>query len=125
MSSQGPENRAIQRALVAVDAHLNRTDSVNEDRRSHQRSRIQQRVNVYVSTDPGEIPVEGWSYNISRGGLGFVAQEELAMGDVVLCMNPGSAEAIWMRARIRRSKEIIDAVFDYGVEFLGRADPLT
>ncbi len=127
MLSNEPENRSIQRALAAVDAHLNRTDSVNEERRSHQRQRVRQRVRIYESTAPDSAGVEGWSYNISRGGLGFVSASEIPLGDVAICINPDSDTDtdIWMRARIRRRKDVIDGIFDYGAEFRGRADPIS
>jgi len=119
-------SRSIERALTAVEAYLDRTRSINETRRSHQRQRIRTHVSVYPEgLHEGEIH-HGWAYDISRGGIGFVSESTLEVSDseVVICIDPEGDNPLWMRARIRSCREVIDGVNACGAQFVGKVPKL-
>ncbi|MHC4877278.1 MAG: PilZ domain-containing protein [Planctomycetota bacterium] len=125
MSVIQSENRSLRRALAAVEAHRDRTETFYQRQRSHHRNRGYQRVHVYLPSCPEQQPVSGCCYDVSRSGLGFVCESTLPHAEAVFCVNPGTEIALWMQGEIRRCKPIFDGVHDYGVKFTGRAEPVT
>ena len=75
------------------------------------------------ATAASKCPVEGWSYEISRGGMGFVCEGKLVLESVVIGLDLDEETPIWMRASVKHCRELMDEVYGCGVQFTGRADP--
>ena len=123
METQLPVSRAIQRALDIVDDHLVRTQPVYERRREHRRRRVHKHLVIYPCGPVSTAPIEGWSYEISRGGMGFVCESELPLDSIVIGFDLDEETPVWMRGSVKHCKEVIDEIFACGVQFTGRANP--
>lgn len=68
------------------------------------------------ATHPTAIFV--WAYNLSSGGIGFVAPKTLAEGSVAVGLKIPDGNLRWMTGRIVRVRRIPQGdFFDYGVGF--------
>lgn len=122
MQTQLPVSRAIQRALDIVDDHLVRIQPVYERRREHRRRKVHKHLTIYACGPASAIPVEGWSYEVSKSGMGFVCETELSLDSIVIGFDFDSDTPVWMRASVRHCKQVIDEIFACGVQFTGRAN---
>ncbi len=62
-----------------------------------------------------------WSRNISQGGISFIFPGQITAPEITLSLDP--EEKVWMRGQIVRCRPIHDGFWDYGVKFVGRANP--
>lgn len=122
MQTELPISRAIQRALDILDDYFVRIEPVYERRREHRRRKVHKHLIVYPCGPASTGPVEGWSYEISRGGMGFVCETELALEPVVIGFDLDEETPIWMRGSVKHCKQVIDGIFACGLQFEGRAN---
>ncbi len=118
-------NARIRRALAILDDHTERTERLYERRREHRRQSVHSYVQMIVPEQAANSPVNAWTYDVSRSGLGLVCEQPLELGPLRICLNPGGTEALWMDAAVRHCKEVADEVYACGIEFTRRLDLLS
>ncbi|MHC4879400.1 MAG: PilZ domain-containing protein [Planctomycetota bacterium] len=117
-------SREIQRAIDIVEGHMKRVEPFYERRREHRRQKVNKHLHVFPSGYRDFPPTDAWSFEISRGGMGFVCESQIELGSVVLCLEPNDDQPIWMRATVKHCKEVMDGVHACGVQFQGHAEAL-
>ena len=65
--------------------------------------------------------VIGYSREISRSGLSFVTQMHIVTQEVIVGMPAANGDTNWMRSEVKRTRELPDGFWEYGVAFLGKA----
>lgn len=93
--------------------------------RQHERKAFQGTVYVCLPTADAPEPSEdhpstfqAWAYNISQGGIGFVAPTEIPVDHVVIGLKLPNGQVRWIHGRIVRTRPIPEEEFiDYGVAF--------
>lgn len=121
MAAQVPLKREIQRALDILEDHLKRTEPIYDRRREHRRRPVNKRVLVVPAGQRDRSPIEAWTYEVSRSGLGFVCETKLALTNVMVCFDIDGENHVWMHASVRHCKEVMDDVYACGVQFQMRA----
>ena len=122
MAAQAPLKREIQRALDILEDHLRRTEPIYDRRREYRRRPVNKRVLVVPADQRDRMPVEAWTYEVSRSGLGFVCETKLAPASVMVCFDIDGESHIWMHASVKHCKEVMDGVNACGVQFQMRAN---
>jgi hypothetical protein len=98
--------------------------------RQHDRKEFQGRIYVFLPTiasfepsDDHASHLSAWAYNLSQGGVGFVAPHEISQKAVAIGMKRPDGAIRWMTGRVVRSRPIPGAeFFDYGVAFQRQRD---
>lgn len=119
------QNRALQRIVELMVADENRAEARYRSHRRHDRLPFRGTVQVCQPTPAFPVPSEAhptavfvWAYNLSSGGIGFVAPKMLAEGTVVIGLKLPDGKMRWMPGRIVRVRRIPqEEFFDYGVVF--------
>lgn len=123
METSLPVSRAIQRALDILDDYFVRIQPVYERRREHRRRKVHKHLIVYPSGPASKGPIEAWSYEISKSGMGFVCESELTLDSIVIGFDLDGETPIWMQGSVKHCKQLVDEIFACGVQFTGRANP--
>lgn len=125
------QNRTLKRIVEMLNAAEARTESMYKRARKHDRKEFQGRIYIFVPTAVSAEPSEdcpttlpAWAYNLSQGGVGFVAPNEIAQKSVAIGLKRPDGAIRWMTGRIVRSRPIPNEdFFDYGVAFQRQPDP--
>ncbi len=112
----------IRRALSILDDHLKRTAPVYDRRREYRRRPVYRRLLVLPAEERDRTPIEAWTYEISRSGLGFVCETKFSLTNVMVCFDVDGTSHIWMHASVKHCKEVMDYVDACGVHFQMRAN---
>lgn len=108
-----------RKSLMSVPA-LRASPDVHETRRAHARYELNDRA-LIIDRDGREI--EGWSLNISRGGVRLVAEALLEPGDLVdICIGDVVPADLGMRARVVWVQDERDGVIA-GLAFMSSGAP--
>ncbi len=119
------ENRSLKRILDKLSASENRTETQYKRVRKHDRKDFQGQILVCLVSPEGPPPSEdhpttfpAWAYNLSQGGIGFVALVPIV--DLVVSIGLKRPDGLirWMPGRVVRNRPIPEEDFiDYGVAF--------
>lgn len=116
------------RILDGLDRADERTQSVYSGNRDFERKglRIPLRLLPPMIQHPTpDHEMIGYSREISRSGLSFVTQMQIATQEVVIGMPAPNGDTNWMRAEVKRTRELPDGFWEYGVAFTGKANITT
>lgn len=119
------QHRSLRRIVESLTSAQTRTQSCYNKVRKHDRKDFQDQILVClpISTDP--VPredhpsiISAWAYNLSRGGVGFVALPQIAQYHVTIGIKRPDGTVRWLPGRIVRARPIPEEEFiDYGVAF--------
>ncbi len=118
-------NTRIRRALAILDDHTERTERLYERRREHSRRPVQTHVQMIAQGQNAGSPINAWTYDVSRSGLGIVCEQPLELGPLRICLSPDGTDRLWMDAVVQHCKEVADEIYACGVEFTRRLDLLS
>lgn len=126
------QNRSLKRIVESLTAAQSRTKACYERLRTSDRKEFQNQVLVCQTTptDPEPSPTHpstfpAWAYNLSQGGIGFVALPVIGQYSVSIGIRTHEGSVRWLTGCVVRARTIPEEDFiDYGVAFRSpRATP--
>lgn len=125
------QNRSLKRIAETLAAAHSRTKSCYQHLRATDRKDFQNQVLICLTspshpepspTHPSTFPA--WAYNLSQGGIGFVALKEILQTHVSIGIRTPEGGLRWLTGRVVRVRPIPEEEFvDYGVAFQSRNLP--
>lgn len=125
VSMRDHRNVAAERVLSMLQSWADRFQRHVRQKRSHQRQACSIRTTCVIPESrraAGEVEdksfTEIWLRNISRGGVGFIAQGQLQTTNdrVIISLGPK-----YMLCKIVRARQVHDGFWEYGACFLEEA----
>jgi hypothetical protein len=119
------QNRSLKRIVESLTAAQTRTKTCYQHLRSSDRKDFQDQILVCPTTSshpepsathPATFPA--WAYNLSQGGIGFVALPVIGQYTVSVGIRVSDGSVRWLTGRVVRARAIPEEDFiDYGVAF--------
>lgn len=119
------QNRSLNRIVEMLSAAESRMEPAYKHSREHDRRDFHGRILVCLPTSESSEPSEhhpstypAWAYNLSQGGVGFVATVKISQRLVSIGLKRTDGTYRWISGRIVRSRPVPGEEFvDYGVSF--------
>jgi hypothetical protein len=119
---------AIERVLDTLDRWDERMHGHQNQKRSHARNRLRQKIMIYIPTNQQSVgealdstAISVWTRNISRSGICFIHTASIKVDDIIVCLSTPNSGAIYFHAKIVRRRQVHDGFYEYGAEFKERA----
>ena len=115
-----PRTEKVQRAISVLLENHQPQMVVDHERRLHPRVVFNESVSIYRD-DPSE-PLIGYARDLSKGGIAFIAEEQLTGEFTIGFAAKDQLPPLKVRCRGVRCGRIKDGFFDVGAVFLGLDD---
>lgn len=119
--------KAALRVLDSIDRSEERLQSVYSAQRQHQRTSFRGPVTVLVPVGGTPDAPEGvdryevYARNVSPSGMSFIYPGDLRSEHLIVGIHTGGGTK-WFHSQVRRSKEVVEDFWEYGVSFSSRAN---
>lgn len=115
----------LLRVLDGLDRADERNQSIYAANRDFQRKALRIPLRLLPAGIAEPHPDQetiGYSREVSRSGISFVTLTRYSTQEVVIGMPAPNGEMNWMRGEVKRSRELPDGFWEYGVAFTGKAN---
>ncbi|MFH1304313.1 MAG: PilZ domain-containing protein [Planctomycetota bacterium] len=121
-------HKVVQETLEILDKWSARLEGHCSQKRSDERMEYRQLIGIYLpgagqngddNDDPGMIVVT--SRNLSRSGVSFLHSQNLRSDKIILALGQDKNHCIYMESKIVRRRQVHNDLWEFGVQFVGRA----
>lgn len=115
----------LLRVLDGLDRADERNQTVYAGNREFERKALRIPIRLLPSgiSDPHpDQETIGYSREVSRSGISFVALMRFSGQEIVIGIPAADDQTNWMRGEVKRTRELPDGFWEYGVAFIGKAN---
>jgi hypothetical protein len=118
--------RSLTRVLDTLDKWDERLTDHYSSQRKHDRQGLRTPVTVRVPLagpdgQPTPVTIGAWMRNVSSGGMSFISDSKFEATRILVGFRLDGVNETWYHAQVMRAREVVDAFWEYGVAFRGKA----